>query len=216
MKKLFLSTAALILIFATYYLVFSSPEKQKESEVFDSEQETHSPQEVAAIQNHKRKDFTTEVEETGRKEDNRRIPPEEKNITNVLSEEQLDELESYFDEVEKEWEAKMEALIIEKLRLSIIELQAYRNVREKYEQEKLKAYQDFYARMEAQYGENFTVSPSEEADAIGEEIQEHYNRQLQTLFGEEGFQEYVKTREEYNERLRMEQDPKIGTMLIDF
>ncbi|GAB4015028.1 MAG: hypothetical protein Fur0010_13660 [Bdellovibrio sp.] len=134
----------------------------------------------------------------------------------VLSDEELEELDRYFDQVEKDWDQSMESLFLKELALPQEEFKEYKKLREAYEMDRLEAYHEFHEYMLEKYGEKYTYSPSDDMEKFENKVREQYLEVLRKRIGDDNFKKYIETMDQFNEKLRREQDPYKGVMIIDF
>ena len=141
--------------------------------------------------------------------------PGQKLDPQTLSEEEIEELEEYFDKVEMGWASKMKELFIDELKLGDETLEEYGSIRENYEEEKMVAYQEFHEFMVAKYGENYAYNPTEEMEVFENKVMGIYLEKIRTKLGDENYSRYLEVKDSYNDQLRKEQDPKKGVVLIE-
>ncbi len=141
--------------------------------------------------------------------------PGQKLDPQTLSEEEIEELEEYFDKVEMGWATKMKELLVDELKLGEDVLEEYGSLRENYEEEKMVAFQEFHEFMVAKYGENYAYNPTEEMEVFENKVQGIYLEKLRTKLGDENYSRYLEVKDSYNDQLRREQDPKKGVVLIE-
>lgn len=134
----------------------------------------------------------------------------------VLTEEQMLKLEQHFEKVEKDWSDRMNQLFVKELGLEPKALEEYYKMREGYEQDKLDAFEDFHEEMIEKYGENYSYKPSEEEKLFTEKVRERYDQALIKLIGEEAYQRYLETRDQFNRELAEIEDKDLGFIKIDF
>lgn len=132
-----------------------------------------------------------------------------------LTEEEIEELEEYFDKVEMGWANKMKELLVDELKLGDDALEDYGMIRENYEEEKMIAYQEFHEFMVQKYGENYAYNPTEEMEVFENKVQDIYLEKLRKQLGDENYSRYLEVKDSYNDQLRREQDPKKGVVLIE-
>jgi hypothetical protein len=133
-----------------------------------------------------------------------------------LSEEELEELNKYFDKVENEWDKMALELFTNEMGLPRTEYEEYKKIRDSYEQDKLEAYQEYHEYMVEKHGESYAYSPSEDMEAFENKVKGEYLEILRKRVGDKNYIRYTEVIDGYNEKLRREQDPTKGVMLIDF
>ncbi len=140
----------------------------------------------------------------------------EKGPERSLSPQELKSLEDNFERVEKEWALAMDKLFTEELKLSADALAEYEKLREAYDQDKYQAFQDYHAKLQEKYGDNYQYNPTEQMEEFENTVLEGYQEKLKAQIGEEGMKKYMQTLDAFNERLMREQDQTQGAILIDF
>jgi len=134
----------------------------------------------------------------------------------VLSDEELEELDRYFDQVEKDWDTTMESFFLKEMAMPPEEFKEYKKLREAYDMDRLEAYQEFHEYMLEKYGEKYTYSPSDDMEKFENKVREQYLDVLRKRIGDDTYKKYLDTLDQFNEKLRREQDPYKGVMVIDF
>lgn len=134
----------------------------------------------------------------------------------ILSDSELEELDEYFEKVENEWEESIRNLFLKEFGLAEDDLKDYEEMRDKYETDKLEAFQDFHEYMVEKHGENYVYNPSDDELNFDDKVKFEYQDQLRKKVGDYNFKKYIKLVDKFNERLKREQDPYKGTMTIDF
>lgn len=132
-----------------------------------------------------------------------------------LSEQEIEELEEYFDKVEEGWGKKMEQFFLKELSLGERGLEEYGQLRENYEEEKMIAYQEFHEFMVGKHGENYAYNPTEEMEVFENKVHDIYLEKLRKQLGDENYARYLEIKDQYNDQLRKEQDPEKGVVLIE-
>lgn len=140
---------------------------------------------------------------------------EENSQRNELSDEELADLEKYFDKIEKKWTQKVEAYFKENFPGENV-FNEFSNLRDRFEEEKVLAYENFHERMLDKFGEDYEFRPTEIDDKEVREINDRYEDELKNLLGEEHFQTYIEMREDFNEQIRKNQSDQFGYMAIEF
>ncbi|MCO4794741.1 MAG: hypothetical protein KC493_13565 [Bacteriovoracaceae bacterium] len=132
-----------------------------------------------------------------------------------LTEEEIEEMEEYFDRVEIGWGKRMEEFFMKEANLGEDAMEDYGQLRENYEEEKMIAYQEFHEFMVAKHGENYAYNPTEEMEIFENKVQDIYLDKLRKQLGDENYSRYLEVKDQYNDQLRKEQDPKKGVVLIE-
>ncbi|MEC7183274.1 MAG: hypothetical protein VXW15_11210 [Bdellovibrionota bacterium] len=133
----------------------------------------------------------------------------------TITDEDIDQLEVYFDGVEKNWKKRMSDFMINELGLTVEKQEEYDRLRDEYEEEKISAMEDFHEYMEDKFGEGYVVEPNHEQEYFQNKIKGNYFEKLKSVFGEEGFDRYLEHLGEYNQKISEEQDPDHGVFLIE-
>jgi len=133
-----------------------------------------------------------------------------------LSEEELSELNAYFDEVEGQWEQEISNLLLGEMGLGQKALEEYQSLKENYEEEKLEAFEEFHEYMEEKYGDNYAYNPSDDQESFDNKVNDIYLEKMRTLLGgEENYARYIEIKENFNDGLRRQQDPEKGVIFMD-
>ena len=133
----------------------------------------------------------------------------------TITDEDIDQLEVYFDGVEKNWKKRMSDFMNNDLGLSPEKQEEYDRLRDDYEEEKISAMEDFHEYMEDKFGEGYIVEPNQEQEYFQNKIKGNYFEKLKGVFGEEGFDRYLEHLGDYNQKISEEQDPDHGVFLIE-
>ncbi len=132
-----------------------------------------------------------------------------------LSEEEMDQLEAYYERTEKNWDQKV-ANMFSECGLPKEAFGDYQKLRESYEEAKMDAFQEFHNKMIEKYGENYEYNPSDEQENFDEKVNSKYQDKLKTLIGAKCHPKYLEMRDQNNEKLSKEQNPELGKMVMDF
>lgn len=142
---------------------------------------------------------------------------DEEEVNNVpLTEEEMEELEEYFEKIEDEWGQTLEQLFKQELQLPKEIIGQYEDLREGFEEEKLAAFQEYHEQMVAKHGDNYAYRPSEDEKIFEKKVLDEYYDRLRKILGDEAYARYTEVRERFNERIKAEQDPAKGILVIDF
>lgn len=133
-----------------------------------------------------------------------------------LTEEEMEELEEYFEKIEEEWGETLEQLFKQELQLSKETIEQYEELREGFEEEKLAAFQEYHEQMVAKHGDNYAYRPSADEKIFEKKVLDEYFDRLRRVLGDEAYGRYSEVRERFNERIKSEQDPAKGVLVIDF
>ena len=82
--------------------------------------------------------------------------------------------------------------------------EVYLVFREDNEKEKMEAYEEFHKLMEKKFGPNYTYSLSEDQTKMEQKINDKYLKKLKDMVGDKTFTEYLKVRDEFNEKVMRE------------
>jgi len=133
----------------------------------------------------------------------------------AMTEDEIDQMEVYFDEVEKNWKKEMSNFILNDLGLSHGAIEEYERLRDEYEEEKLTAMEEFHEKMEEKHGESYLLEPNQEQEYFQNKVQGHFFEKIKKVFGEEGFDRYLDLCSVYNDKIKGEQDLENGAFLIE-
>lgn len=185
MIKKILFAIFLLLIFLVYYF-YNQPKTQKDEKSTYNEIQTHSTTVVF-------KDKTASPDKTSK---TKIIKTADKNFEE-------------YEQNEQEWLGKVEDLLGEK------DFQFYVSLREKNDQEKMQAYQEFHDYLRKKHGDNFSYNISEDQSIREKDINTRYTRLLLKQIGEEKFKNYLKIRDHFNEELQRK-SPNGQALVIEF
>lgn len=169
---------------------------------------------------------TTEMtkSKTPVKKDESNIPITEREIVEAegsigektLTEEEMEELDEYFDQVEEEWESKVKDLFINQMGMTQEDVDDYYKMKEGYEEDKVEIYQEFHEEMVAKHGDSYQFKPSEEMSSFEKKLREDYQNAFRKRIGEENYKLYLETIDSFNERVRREQKPEYPALHLEF
>ena len=111
-----------------------------------------------------------------------------------------------YDQNDRNWLRKIENI------LSASDYEFYLDIRNKNEEEKMKAYKEFHEYLRQKHGDNFSYNISEDQSIREKEINTKYTRELLKRIGEEKFKQYLQARDQFNEELQRQS--KNGHALI--
>lgn len=200
--KKFIAVLVLIIIAVSGYVVWQAGRDSAEENILVEERVVLTPDDEVARSGGERGEKISGATEKGPE---RSLTPDE-----------LKELEDNFDKVEKEWAIAMDKLFTEELKLGPDALAEYEKLREAYDQDKYQAFQEYHAKLQEKYGENYQYNPTEQMEEFENTVLEGYQEKLKAQIGEEGMRKYLETLDAFNERLMREQDQNQGSILIDF
>ena len=213
--------AVLVIGVAIYFLGQGSSEAEKASPKNSSAKEAASP----FIKEEPVKDPFVKEEEAETNPDQKtttsnkplsKLDGDKAPNTMALTEEEMEELEEYFEKIEEEWAEQLKQLFKNELGLSKETMEQYEDLREGFEEEKLAAFQEYHEQMVAKHGENYAYRPSEDEKIFEKKVLDEYYDRLRKLLGDEAYNRYKEVRERFNERIKSEQDPAKGILVIDF
>ena len=133
-----------------------------------------------------------------------------------LTEEEMEELEEYFEKIEEDWGETLEQLFKQELQLTKETIEQYDDLREGFEEEKLAAFQEYHEQMVAKHGDNYAYRPSLDEKIFEKKVLDEYYDRLRKILGDDAYSRYSEVRERFNERIKSEQDPSKGILIIDF
>lgn len=128
---------------------------------------------------------------------------------------QLDLDEEEFTKVESLWGRIMQEKF-KKLGLSNDSYQKYQSMREDFEQEALAEFENFHQSMQENRGKDYKYRLTEFDDQVMNKLRKEYNEKLAQVIGEEATREIVKTRDEFNEKLKRGTKNALDDVIIDF
>ncbi|MBI2520395.1 MAG: hypothetical protein HYV97_08250 [Bdellovibrio sp.] len=132
-----------------------------------------------------------------------------------LNEEDADKMTAYFEATEKAWNDRMDHFITDELHLPIKVLKEYKVLREGFDRDKMEAFEDFHKYMRDKHGDNYSYNPTKDEEQFANKVKDQYDSKLRQLFGQEHYLEYREVRDQFNKKLKAEQNPEIGVYYID-
>ncbi|WP_417334761.1 hypothetical protein [Halobacteriovorax marinus] len=181
MKKISLVTFILLALSIAIYLIFGS--KTKEYELTLGEKR---PTPIAR---------NTEPPKVEKKVESEEVK------TKVVEEFDSAEFDKYLDEVEEGWNKSIEALFLDNSTHANRNFIEYRKLKNGYEQERERRYEEFHKMMEAKHGENYSYSPSADEEMFNEKLVKIYEGQLAKIIGDKKMIEYLRVKDEFNQKL---------------
>ena len=131
-----------------------------------------------------------------------------------LTDQQIEELDKYFEQTEKDWLKKIENLFLTKWNLDKEYLKKYKLIRKNNEQEKVDMYQKFHQEMVEKHGDNYSYNSTEEDLLMNTKIDEIYLQKIKDLLGKKHYSEYLKLKSKFNENLEKNHNPELGLIEI--
>lgn len=144
------------------------------------------------------------------------IPVGEGEEDNVLSSEDLEQLEEIFEEAENRWSQGVESIFVQQYGLPQEVYQQYQKMRDEYDEAKLLAFEEYHERMLKQHGPDYEIKPSDMLEAFSSPVEEIYSERLRALVGDEAYKGYLSFKDQFNEDLRAGAESRLGLFLIDF
>ncbi|MDC1174306.1 hypothetical protein OAT67_02850 [Bacteriovoracaceae bacterium] len=132
-----------------------------------------------------------------------------------LTEEEMEELDEYFDKVEEEWDRKIKDLFITEMGLSSQDVEDYNKMKEGFAEDKIEIYQDYHEEMVQKYGDSYQFKPSEEMTSFEKKLREDYQNLIRKRIGDDNFKKYIEMLDNYNEEVRREQNPQLPALYIE-
>lgn len=132
-----------------------------------------------------------------------------------LSDEELEDIETYLDQVESTWNEGMREMIIRDFGLSDEDYQAYLELRDEYEEAKLESYEKWHEDMLAKHGPDYQFRATESNESFRSEATVQYLERLRERWGDDNYRRYIEYLDSFNESLRQERGPEQGLILID-
>jgi|GEM_PF-5170261 len=160
-------------------------------------------------------------EEASAEDDNHDDDPDLKvDSTNAKSEKAIDEAEAdemtaYFEATEKAWGQRMDDLITGEFGLGVDALKKYNVLREGLDRDKMEAFNEYHKYMREKHGDNYSYIPTKDEEQFGKKLRIQYEEKVRDFFGDKNYQRYKEVRQEFNQKLRKEQNPNVGVMEMD-
>ncbi|MBT7608279.1 MAG: hypothetical protein HN576_00890 [Bacteriovoracaceae bacterium] len=211
MKKKYLIGFALLILVLSIIYISSNPKQMRTNTDFGT---SHTSQ-VKKEQDLKEAKINQDDEVVNKEQENIISVPDAHLDPNELSESEIAEFEDYFEEVEKNWITRIESLFVSEFTFEDEKMEEYMDIRDRYEEEKMIAFQEFNEFMVSKYGENYTFTPTKDMEVFENKLESVYKEKMRAFVGDENYIRYREVLEEYNERLRQEQDPDKGIILIE-
>lgn len=145
----------------------------------------------------------------------KKVEDVEPEVNKEFSEEELDKISNFIEGIETGWRDRITNLFLDELGLPEETLQSYFDIRDRYEQEKLTAYEDFHEDMLSKYGDEYSFNPTEDEDLYDGEILDRYFNQIRDLLGADNFKPYLYALDEYNESIKKGATAETGITEID-
>lgn len=108
-----------------------------------------------------------------------------------------------FDKLEKEWLGKVHEVIGDE------HFVRYSELRADNEKAKLDAYKEYHNYLRQKYGDKFKYNISDDQSVREEKINQYYLKSLLKLIGPEKFKDYIKSKDQFNEKMRRENETSI-------
>lgn len=135
-----------------------------------------------------------QVEEVERKSD---LKPSSK------IEEDVD-FSKYIDRVEEDWNKSVEDLFLEEAESAKRNISEYKKLKNGYEAEREKRYEEFHRIMEEKHGPSYSYSPSVDEEMFNEKLVKAYEKSLSKIIGTDKMRKYVKMKDDFNRKLEEE------------
>ncbi len=132
-----------------------------------------------------------------------------------LSEEEIAEFEEYYEEVENNWFSQIEALFVGEFSLKEEVIESYMDLRESYEEEKMISFQEFHDFMASKHGDQYTYNPTDDMEVFENKVADEYYEKMRALLGDDQYRRYLEVKDQFNDRLREEQDVDKLVILIE-
>jgi hypothetical protein len=136
--------------------------------------------------------------------------PSGKNLKTSLAGKVIEQPDSNFeiyDQMEKKW------LGIASNILGSKNYSQYLEMRDRNDQEKMRAYKEYHDYLRLKYGDKYSYHISDDQSIREKKINEHYLNELLKLVGEDKFKSYLKARDDFNEQNRRQSKE---AMMIEF
>ncbi len=131
-----------------------------------------------------------------------------------LTDKQIEDLDIYFQQTEKDWLKKIENLFSIKWKLDKKYLKKYKLIRKNNEQEKVDMYQKFHQEMVDKHGDNYSYNSTEDELLLNKKIDKIYLQKIKELLGKNRYSEYLKVKSKFNKNLEENHNPELGLIEI--
>ena len=128
---------------------------------------------------------------------------------------QLDKDEKEFHRIDLLWSKLMQKKF-EQMGLSRQKYDKYQSMREDFEQEAIREFDHFHQALQEIKGKNYKYRLTEFDDKVMNRLRKEYNEKLAQVVGEKATREIVKTRDEFNEKLKLGTNKTLDDFIIDF
>ena len=141
------------------------------------------------------------------------IAAEKERIAQLEAEE--DEFEDNFTRIDKSWVESVRSKFKE-LGVGEKAFEEYQEMRQSFERDALSKLESFHQAMEKEKGKNYTYRITEFDDKVMNDLRKEYHERLAKLIGKEATREFIALRDEFNEKLRLDQEDVSEDFTIDF
>lgn len=131
-----------------------------------------------------------------------------------MTEEELDELEEFYDEVELRWSEGVVQLFTQEMGLDQSVIERYSLIRDSFEDARWEAFEEFHEDLFRQEGDEFRYRITDYQENIEEPLAERFRREVLDLVGEDNFIRFLEFKDQFNDELRIDQDPRRGLLKI--
>jgi hypothetical protein len=138
-----------------------------------------------------------------------------KSSLSPINDQELEQIKKYLENVENDWQIKVKSYFSKELALPESTTNQYFELRDRYEEEKTSASEEFHARKQREQGDDYTYRATEEQQAFEKKYLKIYLTELKELLGKKEYKKYLRLRDEFNEELKSEQNPEAGMLLIE-
>lgn len=133
-----------------------------------------------------------------------------------MTEEELDQLEEFYDETEERWTRRMREFILQDLGLSQNVFEDYENLRDEFEDARWAEFEKFHERLFEEEGDDFQFRMADYFRQVELPLAETFRERLRGVIGEDNFRQFLDVRDDFNRDLRSRQDPRMGTFIVHF
>jgi hypothetical protein len=132
----------------------------------------------------------------------------ESNQSQATSEEEFEKMSEYLEEVESNWTNSIENLFMSDPENGETFISIYKDMKNGYEMEREKRYQEFHKKMRDEHGSNYSYSPSVDEEMYNEKLVKAYEKTLSEKIGREMMINYMTLKDKFNKDLESNKKSK--------
>jgi hypothetical protein len=133
---------------------------------------------------------------------------QDKDIDELISDEELNEMNEYLEKIDSEWNNEIENLFMSDSKNGKVHVELYRELKRGYEDERERRYEAFHEEMRKKHGENYSYPPSSDEEMFNEKLVKAYEKVLSEKIGKEKMIEYMSLKDRFNAKLESELSDK--------